>query len=50
MSLDEAAAMTEGTRITFIPGVQALFAEALKNICFVKEYSRNQGVAPAYGR
>ena len=34
--LDEAAAMTEGTRITFIPGLQALFAEALKNICFVK--------------
>ena len=35
IALDEAAAMTEGT-ITFIPGVQALFAEALKNICFVK--------------
>ncbi len=29
--------MNEGVRITFIPGIQALYAEALKNICFVKE-------------
>ncbi|MCH1550370.1 MAG: hypothetical protein L7T19_04360 [Pseudomonadales bacterium] len=36
ISLQEAAAMTQGTRITFIPGVPALFSEALKNICFVK--------------
>jgi len=32
VTLDEAAKMQEGTRITFIPGVQALYAEALKNI------------------
>ena len=36
ISLEEAAALKNGTRITFIPGVQALYAEALKNICFVK--------------
>ncbi|MBT5010881.1 MAG: hypothetical protein HOM49_12715, partial [Gammaproteobacteria bacterium] len=36
ISLDDAAAMTEGTRITFIPGLQALYAEALKNICYAK--------------
>ena len=34
ISLDEAAKMKEGTRITFIPGLQAIYAEALKNICF----------------
>ena len=37
ISLNEAAEMTKGTRITFIPGVQALYAEALKNICYVKD-------------
>lgn len=36
ISLDEAAAMTTGTRVTFIPGLPALYAEALKNICYVK--------------
>ena len=36
ISLEEAAALKSGMRITFIPGVQALYAEALKNICFVK--------------
>ena len=36
ISLDEAAAMSQGLRITFVPGVQALYAEALKNICYVK--------------
>ncbi|MEM8489867.1 MAG: hypothetical protein AAF756_03500 [Pseudomonadota bacterium] len=36
ITLDEAAAMTTGTRVTFIPGVPALYAEALKNICYVK--------------
>ncbi len=34
--LEEAVAMTTGTRVTFIPGVQALYSEALKNICFAK--------------
>ena len=37
ISLEEAAEMNTGTRITFVPGVQALYAEALKNICFVKQ-------------
>ena len=36
ISLEAAAAMTTGTRITFIPGMQAIYAEALKNICYVK--------------
>jgi len=36
VSLDEAAAMKTGTRVTFIPGVPAMYAEALKNICYVK--------------
>ena len=30
ISLEEAAALKSGMRITFIPGVQALYAEALK--------------------
>ena len=37
ISLDEAAKMKEGTRITFVPGIQAIYAEALKNICYVKK-------------
>ena len=37
ISLEEAAKMTEGTRITFVPGIQAIYAEALKNICYVKK-------------
>ena len=37
ISLEEAAVMKTGTRGTFIPGMQALYAEALKNICFVKK-------------
>ena len=37
ISLQEAAKMKEGTRITFIPGIQAIYAEALKNICYVKQ-------------
>ena len=36
ITLDEAAAMTTGTRVTFVPGIPAIFSEALKNICFVK--------------
>ena len=30
--LAQAAGITCGTRITFVPGVQALYSEALKNI------------------
>jgi hypothetical protein len=36
VSLEEAAAMKTGTRVTFIPGIPAMYAEALKNICYVK--------------
>lgn len=36
ITLDEAAAMTTGTRVTFIPGAPALYSEALKNICYAK--------------
>ena len=49
ISLEEAAAMTEGTRITFIPGIQALFAEALKNICFVKDIPVIRALHPLMG-
>ena len=49
ISLDEAAQMTEGTRITFIPGVQALYAEALKNICFVKDIPIIRALHPMMG-
>ena len=37
ITIEEAAEMTCGTRVTFVPGMQAIFAEALKNICFVKK-------------
>ena len=36
VDLDTAAAMKTGTRVTFVPGMPALYSEALKNICFVK--------------
>ena len=49
ISLEEAAAMTSGTRVTFIPGVQAMYAEALKNICFVKKNSLDQSDTPYDG-
>ncbi len=41
--------MSEGTRITFVPGVQALFAEALKNICFVKKIPVIRALHPPMG-
>ncbi|SVA70765.1 uncharacterized protein METZ01_LOCUS123619, partial [marine metagenome] len=37
ITLYEAAEMMSGTRVTFVPGVQAMYSEALKNICFVKK-------------
>ena len=49
ITLDEAAAMTAGVRITFIPGIQALYAEALKNICFVKEIPVIRALHPLMG-
>ena len=49
ISLDEAAAMTTGTRVTFIPGIPALYAEALKNICFVKGVPLIRALHPMMG-
>ena len=37
ISLEESNSLKKGTRVTFIPGLQAMYAEALKNICFAKE-------------
>jgi len=41
--------MTRGTRITFVPGVQALYAEALKNICYVKKSRLFESVTRLWG-
>jgi len=49
VSLDEAANMKSGTRVTFIPGMQALYAEALKNICYVKEIPLVRVLHPLMG-
>ena len=47
--LEEAAAMTTGTRVTFIPGIPALYSEALKNICFVKGIPLIRALHPMMG-
>ena len=47
--LDEAAAMTTGTRVTFIPGMPALYSEALKNICYVKGIPLIRALHPMMG-
>ena len=49
VTLDEAAAMKTGTRVTFIPGIPALYAEALKNICFVKGIPLVRALHPMMG-
>ncbi len=49
ITLDEAASMEVGTRVTFAPGVQAMFSEALKNICFVKKVSLTRVLHPKMG-
>lgn len=49
ITLDEAATMKTGTRVTFIPGIPALYAEALKNICFVKGVPLVRAVHPMMG-
>lgn len=49
ITLDEAAAMKTGTRVTFIPGLPALYAEALKNICFVKKVPLIRALHPMMG-
>ena len=50
ITLDAAAAMQSGTRITFIPGLPALYAEALKNICFVKGIPLVRALHPMMGK
>ena len=49
ITLDEAAEMTNGTRVTFVPGVQAMYSEALKNICFVKKVPLIRALHPPMG-
>ena len=49
ISLEEAIKMKEGTRITFIPGIQAIYAEALKNICYVKKIKVIRVLHPLMG-
>ena len=49
ITLDKAAEMKTGTRVTFIPGMQALYAEALKNICFVKKVPLIRALHPLMG-
>jgi glutathione S-transferase len=49
ISLEAAAAMTTGTRVTFIPGMPALYAEALKNICYVKGVPLIRALHPMMG-
>ncbi|MFL2698315.1 MAG: hypothetical protein ACJ0F4_03875 [Gammaproteobacteria bacterium] len=49
ISLEEAASMEKGTRVTFAPGMQAMFSEALKNICFVKKVPLTRVLHPRMG-
>lgn len=49
VSLEEAASMTTGTRVTFIPGIPAMYSEALKNICFVKGVPLIRALHPLMG-
>lgn len=49
ISLEEAAAMTTGTRVTFIPGLPAMYSEALKNICYVKGIPLIRALHPLLG-
>ena len=49
ITLESAAEMKTGTRITFVPGVQAMYAEALKNICYVKKIKVIRVLHPLMG-
>ena len=49
ISLEAAAAMKTGTRVTFIPGIPAMYAEALKNICYVKGIPLIRALHPMMG-
>ena len=50
VSLEEGATMKEGVRITFMRGFPALYAEALKNICYVKNIPFTRVHHPAMGK
>jgi glutathione S-transferase len=49
IELERAAAMTTGTRVTFIPGVPAMYSEALKNLCHVKGIPLIRALHPLMG-
>ena len=49
ISLEASATMEKGTRVTFAPGVQAMFSEALKNICYVKKVPLTRVLHPRMG-
>ena len=49
ITFQEAVAMKTGTRVTFIPGIPALFSEALKNICYVKGIPLIRALHPMMG-
>ena len=49
ITLEEAASLEEGTRVTFVPGVQAMYAEALKNICYIKNIPLTRVSHPLMG-
>ena len=49
ITLEESGSMEKGTRVTFVPGVQAMFSEALKNICYVKKVPLTRVLHPIMG-
>ena len=49
ITLEDAAAMKTGTRVTFIPGIPAMYSEALKNICYVKGVPLVRALHPMMG-
>ena len=49
ITLEESASMEKGTRVTFVPGVQAMFSEALKNLCYVKKVPLTRVLHPIMG-
>ena len=49
ITLEESESMKKGTRVTFVPGVQAMFSEALKNLCYVKKVPLTRVLHPIMG-
>ena len=49
ITLEESESMEKGTRVTFVPGVQAMFSEALKNLCYVKKVPVTRVLHPIMG-